>query len=275
MKNAVEVLIKPVEIMWGSLRDQFNATSLINELLTNAVTSPAYTNILLQNQKDTNINPPELYDYILKSLELQKNALALSCQNKHTITYPFLVGVWSVIEATFDDLILALILNDEDVITKLSKVKINVQSHFEIGSNNWAQVIFQRIKRKSAEKAKSSVFEYHKTCLGYFEINLEYQPNKVNIIEEINQVRNCILHNQGKISNKAGQLCPRLNEMIGQKITHNDPLFIVSSEIILNYTVAWLWALYCSPYFSGALNNAPENIFSNPELAEAINSPIE
>jgi hypothetical protein len=275
MENAVDILIKPVEKMWGSLNDQFNATRLINELLTNAVISPTYINILLQNQKDTSLNTPELYDYILKSLELQKNAFALNNQNKHAITYPLLVGVWSIIEATFDDLILALLLNDKDVITKLSSAKINVQSNFEVGSNNWADVVFQKIKRKSSEKAKSSVFEYHKICLSLFEITLEYQPDRVNIIEEINQVRNCILHNQGEISYKAGQLCPRLNNMIGQKIMHDDPLFIVSPEMILNYTVAWLWAIYCSPYFSDPLSKVPKNIFSNPELVEAINSQIE
>lgn len=101
------------------------------------------------------------------------------------------------------------------------------------------------------------MFRFHKNCLQIFGVSLEFQAGKVNAIEEINQVRNCILHNNAVIDEKAARICTRLNAYLGIKIPVSDEIFIEGMDSFADYFLVWIAALMHSPYLNeGLLPNA-------------------
>lgn len=210
-----------------------------------------------------NFAQAELLSLIADSKLLAKEASVLLSSQQESIVYPSLVGAWAIIEAAFDDLMLAVLINDPNVEVKLSLAGIKTSSNQIIGSMDWAEDTYRRIERKAKGGANGLAVEIHRTCFGALGIKLLYPTDRSRVIEELNQVRNCILHGQGTIDKKAATISPRLAQYVGLPIPSSDPLFAVALTMLHDYTTAWIAALVHSQYLNAGLKAGTKNPFSS------------
>jgi hypothetical protein len=255
LDNASEVLIVPFQKILEELTLQAQAWLMIHKSLEQTARLPDYFEDV-ENHKNDFSEFKEQADLLAKITILMMQI------NRESIIYPWFIGSWAVLEASFDELVLKILVYDKNILEKLIFAEIKHESIYEINSLEWAKVIYKRIASKSSQDAQGSVFRLHKNCLKVFGISLEFQPDKVNTIEEINQIRNCILHNNAVIDDKAARICTRLNVYLGVKIPASDKIFTEGVDSFASYLLAWIAALMHSSYLNEALLPDSKNPFA-------------
>lgn len=184
--------------------------------------------------------------------------------NPEALIYPLLVGSWSVVEAAIEDLIVLLLLEDPQAIEKVVAAQVKLPTDKPAGTESFARATLDRMRSMVAAKRsrlRKSVVQTDVALLAVFGVRLEYAPEHSEVIEEINAVRNCILHRMGTIDQRAVNSAPRLSVHLGKRIPATDPIFTIAGTMIYDYTTAWLKALAYSPYLRDALK---------PELRKEI-----
>ncbi len=265
MENPANVLISPFDKIWRGLAAQTNAWTTIRKLITHTIDLPSrLTNAAITPTEDhAGFVQGELLSLIADSNLLAKEANVLLASQQQSVVYPSLVGAWAIIEAAFDDLMLAVLVNDRNADAKLSIAGIKTSSNQTVASMDWAEDVYRRIERKAKGSSNGLVVEIHRTCFGALGIELLYPADRSSVIEELNQVRNCILHGQGTIDRKAAAISPRLAQYVGSPMPSIDPLFAVALTMLHDYTTAWVAALVHSPYLSAGLKAGTKNPFSS------------
>lgn len=254
MDNAFEILIKPISEVWESLKSQAKGQASICEFTRFVHDHPAYRNALISRFTQEELFAIDgMPEHLLLSNKLSIESYDLLNSNKEVLLYPFLVNSWAVTETAFDDLIIRLLINDVNASEKLLAVGIENLKNFIVGSDLWVNYMFKRIENKASSSANNRDFEYHKKCLSYFEINLEYPFERVTVLKIINQIRNCILHNQGIVRQQDVLKCPSLSAYIGKRIPADEPIFLDCLTWISDYTLAWISAVLYSPYCNGVM----------------------
>lgn len=257
MQEAASILISPFKGIWEALAAQGNAWTTIRKMLGQSIRLPSHLSEIREALRANGVvdSLGELSSLINASQALALDAANLLTSQQQAIVYPGLVGAWAIVEAAFDDLMLRILLNDPSVNTKLMTAGIKTSSSHSVGTEAWAKELYKRVESKAKDKGKGFVVETHKASFSTFGIVFEYPADYSRLIEELNQTRNCILHNQGTVDEKAAKNCPRFGPYLGLPIPPTDPLFTVAQTMLADYTFAWIKALTYSPYLRNGLRS--------------------
>lgn len=263
MENASAILIDPFKNVLESLTSQLRPWGTIYNMINICIKLPSLNEEMQQVLNNYHIydEPVGFTGFKAFSLDLAKEANQLFSSHHQTLRYPYLVGLWSIMEVAFDELILRILINDPEASTKLHSADIRVKTIYDIGSKQWATDALKQLEKSAISNSGGRVFEIHKNCLNPFGIILEYPEIKREYIEEINQYRNCILHRQGVIDEKAIKICPKLTPLLGMPINLSDEHFNYLLELLPNYLLAWIAALMYSPYLKSSLLPETKNPF--------------
>lgn len=269
MENATTLLIVPITHSWQELSNQFKVITSIFSILKTTVEQPSDIKKLLANlNSESQPNQQLLDEYSSKLEKLSLEAFNILANNQHNIFYPLIISSWTVLETNFDDLILRILINDENIHLKLDKKGIKSKPIDSSTREIWAQDTYRRIKEKVRNKKKISgnngIFITHKLILEQFDINLIFD-GRTQTLEELHQVRNCIAHSQGIIRDIDVLACPRFSIYLGKKIPLEDSIFTDGIRILLDYTFSWITAISYSPYMEGAMLKGSQNPFSKTD----------
>jgi len=129
--------------------------------------------------------------------------------NRHSI-----VSIWGALEACIEDTIVLILINDHHRCYKLLlESGISIKESYENGiTESQARKIYKAIERKIRERYNAG--EGFVNILKIFEIEVVINCQILLILDEINEVRNCILHNSGRINEKAAKKIPALEKHI-------------------------------------------------------------
>jgi len=276
MKNSATTLISPFGKIWKDLTTQTQAWTTITKLMTLAINLPSQLEELKTSLDEDCAQAREKIDGTIGSnaKELASEASYLLLTQREAIVYPGLIGAWAIIEASFDNLMKQILVSDPDVEAKLQSNGIKTAVGEQAGSEEWVDVLYRRLENKAKQGSGGRVVEIHRACLATFGIPLKYPVDRSVVIEELNQVRNSILHNQGVITSKAVQIAPRLNKYLGSTIPADDPIFAVSMVLLQDYTTAWIASLVHSPYLRSGLSSEAINPFSPQAIAAKIKNEV-
>jgi hypothetical protein len=264
MKNAASTLISPFDKIWRDLAAQTSAWVTVNRLLTQAMGLPARIEEVRAalNEDIEKARAKIDGNLTVDTKAMAAEAYALVLLQHDAIVYPGLIGAWAVVEASFDDLIKTILTNDPDATEKLQKFGIKTEAHHPVGTEEWVEMMYRRLENKAKATSKGHVVEIHKASFGALGIVFDYPADRSRVIEELNQVRNSILHSQGVITSRAVTISPRLAQYLGLAIPTSDPIFAVSLTMLHNYTTAWIASLVHSPYLNSGLISGAKNPFS-------------
>lgn len=259
IKDAAAVLIQPFDKIWRDLEWQARAWITIRRLVAESLDAPVRLRSVLSSEQ---LKSPEVSALLSDMTSLSDDARSLLTSQHQAIVYPGLVGAWAVTEAAFDDLLVSLIVNDTDTAARLAVAGIKMASVHPPQTAEWAREIYGRLESQAKSGAKKSVVETHRLCLAVVGVKFDYPPDRAQIIEEMNQARNCILHTQGKVDKKAASICPRFSKYLGSFIPTDDPVFAVGLTMLSDYTLAWVAAFIHSHFLNAALLPEAKNPFS-------------
>jgi hypothetical protein len=164
-----------------------------------------------------------------------------------------LVFHWSQIEALVDDSILKMISIDKDIISKLQKANIKIPDKQRYTQSNWAKKVVEKIRSTPEfDQVRYSAIRKHAFLFETLGAKFVLDPGYWNSLDEIDYLRNVLLHKNGIVDDIAKTKAPRLEKYIGTVVPVIDPIFHVASTLINEYAFRLLMTLMTLSYVYGA-----------------------
>jgi hypothetical protein len=127
-----------------------------------------------------------------------------------------LIGMWGAVEVAIEDTVVLILTKEESALSVVAGAGVKT-AKFQPGpvSEEDARYLFARLEKQPRGELKVGEFYIH--LLGLFGLRFRCGRHTLSKLEEINSVRNCILHRGGIIDNRAakvGALRPFLGKQI-------------------------------------------------------------
>jgi hypothetical protein len=168
-----------------------------------------------------------------------------------------LVFHWSQVEAMVDDSIQKMILLDHNVESKLIAAGAKVPDRSKWPPEEWAKKAIENLRQVPRYKeSRHSTVRKHAFLFEVLGGSFVLDPQYWNSVDEIDYLRNVLLHNNGFVDNFAQTKAPRLVIYAGGVVPVTDPLFKLSSGILNEYLFRLLMTLMSLPYVLGVEQNS-------------------
>lgn len=142
--------------------------------------------------------------------EFRKNDFSLV--NSHS-----LIGMWGAVEVAVEDTVILILSKDPAALGVVASAGVKT-TNFGPGpvSEEDGKRLYSRLERQLRENLK--VGEAYQKMLGLFGVTFSCSNHVLSKLEEINSVRNCLLHRGGIIDDKAAQSVGALRPLLGKQI---------------------------------------------------------
>ena len=264
MSTPAEALILPFKEIWLELAAQTNSWATVHRLINDAVTQPERLDAALSELGHVSSNQSSAALNYLKqnARTMATEATALLGARQNSMVYPALVGTWAIVEAALDGIIKTILITDTASSKRLEAYGVKLSFEHTFGTAPWADQMYGKVENLAKKRAKGSIVEIHRSIFSAVGLQFDYPADRSRVIEELNEVRNCILHNQGVVDQKTANRSLRLAQYKDRPIPANDPVFVTAPLMIQNYTLAWVAALIHGPLLSAGLKPAAKNPFA-------------
>lgn len=182
---------------------------------------------------------------------LSKAAGELKQNDYHVINSHSLIGMWSAVEVAVEDTIVLILSKESSALKLLTNCGIKI-TKFGPGPVIYedARKLFKRIERKFREKLK--VGESYIKLFDLFGINVSCNRNVLAKMDEINSVRNCLMHRGGVIDDRAAKGVAALQPFIGKQMPITQARYHEYFDAISAFLVALCGGVTASSYIKTA-----------------------
>jgi hypothetical protein len=165
-----------------------------------------------------------------RAAELRKGDFAVV--NSHS-----LIGMWGAVEVAVEDTIVLILSKEPATLQIVSEAGIKT-SAYEPGpvSEEDGRRLYSRLERSLREKLR--VGEAYARLWELFGIQFNCSKHVLSKLEEINAVRNCLLHRGGIIDDRAAQAVGALRSFLGKSIQITSPRYLEYYDAISTFLQA-------------------------------------
>lgn len=128
-----------------------------------------------------------------------------------------LIANWAAFEACMEDVVLAILINDNEAIKKISDagIKYKITSNDSLSEDD-ARNIYHKMENKF--RKDFDVIGAFEKKLSLFNLDGDIDSDLRATLCEINSIRNCLLHRSGIIDKKAVDQAPSLKPFLDKKV---------------------------------------------------------
>jgi hypothetical protein len=133
-----------------------------------------------------------------------------------------IIAMWSTMEFTFEDIVIEVICNDPTALSQIRSAGVDLPRKL---SQPLTELDARRVYRNAEYSLRRSLSLSASICkiLSALGIPFVVAPNVLSFTDEVNAVRNCLLHRGGLIDDQSIRSAPSLTTMKGQR-------FVVTEE---------------------------------------------
>jgi hypothetical protein len=224
--------------------------SIINQ--TGMIT---YLNIAREKILSSGLKTEQIDHLIKENIVLEKKSKEISDGNFHSVFSHSLVDLWSGIETAIEDTIVAILLNDKKSISILSLDGYRFKKDYAFPlPEDAARTVFKKLEGQSRNKFLGAGKSYC-SLLNTLGVDVKLSESEQICFDEINEVRNCIMHRGGVIDNQATKKSPELSKYINQKFEINQKVFDRYYKFISIFAKKLLDASVKSRHYESFLKN--------------------
>lgn len=125
MENASEVLIVPFRKILEALTLQSQAWLMIHRSLDQTARLPSHLEAV-ENYENDFLKFKEQADLLAKITILMMQI------NRESVIYPWFIGSWAILEASFDELILKILIHDKNILENSRLQGLNINPHMKL-----------------------------------------------------------------------------------------------------------------------------------------------
>jgi hypothetical protein len=229
------------------IAEEIALTSLIHKSMSTLKGSGPLFKLAMQQLLKAK-KPVANIDYLLAEQPyLVKSANELLNSDFDTINRHSLVSMWGSIEIALEDTIVLILMNDPTAIDALTNLSVKTKGFNKTAiTEEDARKLYSRFERLI--RSNLTVGDGYCKMLCSLSININCHNNVLDKLNEINSVRNCLLHKGGIIDEKAANLCPSLRPYKNCKFQIGEKLYLEYYEAISLFSQAFLESVVKSKY---------------------------
>lgn len=200
---------------------------------------------LILNHKTQGL--PEIDRLLAAAPGLKQTAVELIQNDYSVINIHSLVSMWSAVEVAIEDTVVLFLIKEASALKLLANAGVKTAS-FEPGPilHEDARRLFSRIERKLREKLK--IGEFYIELFNLLGIKLNYSCHLLSKMEEINNVRNCLMHRGGIIDARAAQSVAALRPFLGKQMPITEARYLEYYDVITSFLQEMLKGLIASSH---------------------------
>lgn len=163
------------------------------------------------------------------ALEKMKNDAdfaAKECDTHFPLLHEFtLVGMWGAFEAAIEDLVVAILCNEPELLRAdpFSKIRIPLADFETLEREDRMRILLRELQRSFRSDQRQGVKAFE-SILGTVALSGEVKPADREGIWEMNHARNVIVHRGSCADRTFVAACPKLGLKIGDRIQITDHL---------------------------------------------------
>lgn len=180
---------------------------------------------------------------------LGKSAAELLQNDYAVINSHSLISMWAAVEVAVEDTVVLVLTKEPSALDLFTNAGVKTSSFAPAPlSYEDARRFYPRIEGKLREKLK--VGEYYIKLLDLLEIKLSCSSHVLSKMDEINQVRNCLMHRGGFIDARATESVEALQPFLNKQILITQSRYHEYYDAISGFLVALLNGVIASKYIS-------------------------
>ena len=125
MEHASEILIVPFQKILEALTLQSQAWLMIHKSLEQTAGLPEYLEGSEHHEND-------FLEFKEKAELLAKITILMMQINRESVIYPWFIGSWAILEASFDELILKILIHDKNILENSRLQGLNINPHMKL-----------------------------------------------------------------------------------------------------------------------------------------------
>lgn len=199
-------------------------------------------------EAETKEGLPYIDQLIAQAPGLSKEAAELRQNDYSVVNSHSLIGMWGAVEIAVEDTVVLVLSKETSALGVVANAGVKI-AKFEPGpvSEDDARILFSRLERKLRESLKGKVGEFYVQLLGLFGVKFSCSRHTLSKLDEINCVRNCILHRGGIIDDRAAQI-DGLRPFLGTQFPTTQARYLEYYDAIGDFLKEMLNAVLASSY---------------------------
>lgn len=193
----------------------------------------------------------QIEQLITEAPTLRQWASELRANDFSEVNSHSLIGMWGAVEVAVEDTIVLILTKDPAALEIVADTGIRTTT---LGSSplseDGARRLYGRMERQLRKKLK--VGEAYIKLLGLFGVQVSCTNHVLSNLEEINVVRNCLLHRGGVIDDRAAQSVEILKPLMGQEIAITRARYLAYYDAIGAFLKAMLQGVIDSRHIKAA-----------------------
>lgn len=148
-----------------------------------------------------------------------------------------LVAMWAIVVSAVEETAVFALIGDVNAVAGLKRIGARAPKETESPNRAEARQLLRRAEGKlpSTTSGWSNRKETIFTALGF---SLSLDPTHCRIIEEVNAVRNCLLHRDGRIDDDAVTKAPGLAQYLGRTFEIREAYYLEAFDAFSHIAVA-------------------------------------
>lgn len=181
---------------------------------------------------------------------LSKEATELRQNDYSVVNSHSLIGMWGAVEVAVEDTVVLVLSKEASGLSAAANAGIKTAA-FEPGpvSEEDARRLYSRLERQP--RGNLRVGEFYVQLLDRFGIKFNCSRHTLSKLEEINEVRNCILHRGGIIDGRAAQI-GALRPYLGKPLPITKARYLEYYEAIGDFVKEMMNGVLASSYIRTA-----------------------
>lgn len=188
-----------------------------------------------------------LLELLAQQPELRRFAQEIINSDFHSVNAHGLVGIWVAVEVAVEDTVVLVLLKDPEAKEAVTAAGVRLPVLPPNGMDEpTARRIYSRFERVArADRTVASAYCY---MLGKLGFTLQLEAPVVSTLDEMNYIRNCILHRGGIIDDRAGAEAPQVALREGDAISVTSHGYLRYFDAAAGFADALLRATLASRY---------------------------
>lgn len=177
-----------------------------------------------------------IYDVFHNKEYIDGKIIQLENNDQEILQYFYaqgLVYLWTILESFVKQFVSTLINFDKDVLTNksLEKIKIPMTQFFQLKEEDKTQYLTELIIKELNCDHKYGIDKFE--CIfNIFDMNDAFNDKRKQNLFALQQLRNCIVHNDSKADRRFCQNCSWMGYKLGEKVViTKDDLFVYEKSV--------------------------------------------
>lgn len=240
-------IIGPAGRCVSLIAEETRVASLIQQALIALSNQEPLLNLAREKLRSVNESEEGIVNLLVQQRDLGQWANDIIADDYDMINRHGVIGMWVAVEVAVEDTALLVLTKDSNALNRIATAGVKLPSGLTSPLSDYdAARIYKRLERHARENR--SVADGYCYLLSLLDVQVTLPADCSLILEELNFVRNCLLHRSGVADDRVTAEAPALSLKSGEQIHIGRKRYLRYFDAVAEFARAMLQGTLNSPH---------------------------